>query len=254
MLISALKYLRLLQLKHSKVTQQVETRQHGIGDQLQTKMIVLLNVIILASLGEVKYGSAAFVKYDDTCPTECLQTNQPYFTHGLKPFYLNCTVGNLAEVKNFRKNYMKQINDIVEPFDAPRLVGIDFYHKQFEIGFEGALNISFELHEGKAVVFKNKTENNYRTFCIGEYIYPPAVLLHFQSIDDPHYGDEFYYHNPRERIFRFWDPPLGPVTKRIGIHYDCIVGLDDSRSVRAYRIVLESAFGKNVIHHENKSV
>ena len=251
-MISALNYLRLLQLEHSKVTQQVETRQHGIGDRLQTKMIVLLNVIILASLVEVEYGSAAVITYDDityddTCPTECLQTNQPHFTHGLKPFFLNCTVGNLAEVKHFRENYMKQFNDIVEPFDAPRLVGIDFYHKRFKNGHsEGALNISFQLHEGKAVVFKNTTGNNYR---FREYKYTPAILLHFQSVDDPHYGDEFYYNNPRERIFRLWGPPLGPVTKRIGIHYDCIVGLDDSKSIRAYRIVLESAFGKTVTYN-----
>ena len=36
-----------------------------------------------------------------------------------------------------------------------------------------------------------------------------AILLHFQSIEDKEFGDTFYYENPRERIFRFWEysPP-----------------------------------------------
>ena len=210
-------------------------------------MNVLFIVIILATFGELGYGAAAVIRGDDTCPTECLQSNQPYFTHGLKPFHLNCTVGNQTEVKNFRESYLKRITHTIESFDAPKLVRIDFYHKRFKDGhYEGALNISFQLNEGKAVLFQNSIENNYR---IGEYKYPPAVLLHFQSYDDPNYGDQFYYHNPIERIFRIWDPTQGPVTKRIGIIYDCIVGLDYSKPFRVYRIVLESAFGKTVTYN-----
>ena len=218
--------------------------------EFQSAMNVLLSVICLLSIGVVEQDSAALVTYDRTCPTECLQTNQPYFTHGLKPFHLNCTVGNLAEVKNFRESYMKRITDILQPFDTPKLVGIEFYHKWFQSGnTEGALNISFQLPERKTAIFKNNTKNKFYYYRFGKYKYPPAVLLHFQSVDDLIYRDEFYYHNPRERIFRIWDPTSGPVTKRICIYYDCMVGLNDSEPVRAYRIVLESAFGKDVTYY-----
>ena len=122
-------------------------------------MNILLLVNILVSFGEVDYSSAAAsITYDRTCPTDCSQTYQQYFTHVLRPFYLNCTVGNLAEVKKFRYHYMKQTNETEILFDAPKLTGIGFYHKHYGNGHtEGALNITFQLPEGKFVPVENVT-------------------------------------------------------------------------------------------------
>lgn len=176
------------------------------------------------------------VQYDDTCSRDCSQT-KPRILGDTTVF--NCTIGNLSEVKKFRENYKRKMEKAEIRFDPPKLLSIDFYHKHFKDGTEGALNITFQLPQGKP--------DGYQ-----EVEYPIAVFLHFQSVDDPKFQDSFYYKNPRERIFQFWNykPELlyDSVNPR-NISYDCLVGLDDSKPATAYAINLATAFGLNITYY-----
>ena len=70
-----------------------------------------------------------------------------------------------------------------------------------------------------------------------------AIFLYFQSIDDQEFGDDFYYKNPRERIFRFWnyenyEPPFFdadyPVSQTINKHGNIRVSYINDKTLILY--------------------